>query len=348
MNHYQVCLDPARTTVVRPQRGSLTRRVVRRCCSALAAGTGSMQRGGARGGRGRGRGRAGGPCRFGAACTRADCFFTHPPERELPQAPQAPQQPASAESEQQRQQRTAALAGAAETFEPSPQPQGAWQQQQPSSPTRGGSAQPCRFGAACTRPDCRFAHPAERNIAGAPQQQQPSSPTRGGSAQPCRFGAACTRPDCRFSHPAERNIAGGGDEFCPVVPGAADGAASAAPAPGGGRGRGGGRGGGRGAGGYRGRGGPAKQSAGDAAAGDAAATAPLLQAAAAGPVCCIDVECVATGTTHHDRSISQIALVDLSDAVICDLYVIPEQPVVSYLTPLTGKKTRLLRHFYMP
>lgn len=53
-------------------------------------------------------------------------------------------------------------------------------------------------------------------------------------------------------------------------------------------------------------------------------------------MCCIDVECVATGTTHHDRAISQIALVDYGGHVLCDLFVVPSQPVVSYITPLTG------------
>ena len=176
--------------------------------------------------------------------------------------------------------------------------------------------------------------------AGAEQQQSPSSAseqqrqqradalaeTAVGAPQPephrtqCRFGLRCTRPDCTFAHPERDGTA----------------EAPAAQVPGG-------RGGGRGS--YHGRGagrGATRQSAVDVAAADAAATAPLLEAAASGPVCCIDVECVATGTTHHDRSISQIALVNLADTVICDLYVVPEKPIVSYLTPLTGCDEKLL------
>ncbi|KAF9071643.1 hypothetical protein BDP27DRAFT_1391537 [Rhodocollybia butyracea] len=44
----------------------------------------------------------------------------------------------------------------------------------------------CRFGAACTRPNCSFAHP----------QRQ--------SNVQCRFGTACTRATCQFQHPPGR------------------------------------------------------------------------------------------------------------------------------------------------
>ena len=86
---------------------------------------------------------------------------------------------------------------------------------------------------------------------------------------------------------------------------------------GGGRGRGrsdrggGYRGRGRGRGGGRGGDTDTAAAAAAAAAQDAATNDPLLRAASQGPVCCIDVECVATGTTHHDRAIAQIALVAL-------------------------------------
>lgn len=89
----------------------------------------------------------------------------------------------------------------------------------------------------------------------------------------------------------------------------------------------------------------------------------------------IDVECVATGTKHNDRAVAQIALVDqarspVSAAIPCqhtvlthdsacclvlrspsllqfetpilNLYIKPEAPVVSYLTPLTGLTADLL------
>ena len=82
----------------------------------------------------------------------------------------------------------------------------------------------------------------------------------------------------------------------------------------------------------------------------------------------IDVECVATGTDHNSRGVAQISLVvrplaptsvlyamagarrvgahpplmaccipqDQYEQVLLNAYVKPDQPVVSYLTPLTG------------
>ncbi|KAI3428820.1 hypothetical protein D9Q98_007637 [Chlorella vulgaris] len=62
----------------------------------------------------------------------------------------------------------------------------------------------------------------------------------------------------------------------------------------------------------------------------------------------IDVECVATGTDHNSRSVGQISLVDEHERVLCNFYVRPEQPVVSYLTPLTGLSAPLLAQHGMP
>ncbi|KAH8087820.1 hypothetical protein BXZ70DRAFT_955272 [Cristinia sonorae] len=45
---------------------------------------------------------------------------------------------------------------------------------------------PCRFGNACTRPNCAFLHPTRT------------------STTPCRFGTACTRANCTFQHPEGR------------------------------------------------------------------------------------------------------------------------------------------------
>ncbi|PRW05824.1 Small RNA degrading nuclease [Chlorella sorokiniana] len=62
----------------------------------------------------------------------------------------------------------------------------------------------------------------------------------------------------------------------------------------------------------------------------------------------IDVECVATGTDHNARAVAQISLVDEYERVLANLYVQPEQPVVSYLTPLTGLTPELLAQHGMP
>jgi hypothetical protein len=54
----------------------------------------------------------------------------------------------------------------------------------------------CRYGAACTRRDCAFQHPASRKL--------PSSRPPQAQATPCRFGAGCTRTTCPFQHPEGR------------------------------------------------------------------------------------------------------------------------------------------------
>ncbi|KAI0261252.1 hypothetical protein BC834DRAFT_483270 [Gloeopeniophorella convolvens] len=53
----------------------------------------------------------------------------------------------------------------------------------------------CRYGAACTRADCAFRHPASRRLGNARPQSQTT---------PCRFGTACTRASCQFQHPEGR------------------------------------------------------------------------------------------------------------------------------------------------
>ena len=54
------------------------------------------------------------------------------------------------------------------------------------------------------------------------------------------------------------------------------------------------------------------------------------------PLFAIDVECVATGRQHHDRAVAQISLVDARCEALLNLYVKPEAPIKSYITPLTG------------
>ena len=62
----------------------------------------------------------------------------------------------------------------------------------------------------------------------------------------------------------------------------------------------------------------------------------------------IDVECVAIGTQHDARAVGQISLVDEHERVILNLYVQPDVPVVSYLTPLTGLTRDTLQNYGMP
>ncbi|KAF9579552.1 hypothetical protein BGW38_004147 [Lunasporangiospora selenospora] len=60
------------------------------------------------------------------------------------------------------------------------------------APFTSGSPQleECKFGARCTRPDCRFRH---SDRIGLPQQAS--------FQQPCRFFPNCTKPNCPFYHP---------------------------------------------------------------------------------------------------------------------------------------------------
>jgi len=60
------------------------------------------------------------------------------------------------------------------------------------------------------------------------------------------------------------------------------------------------------------------------------------------PMFALDVECVATGTTHNDRSVAQIGLVDAYGRCVLNVYVKPTKAVVSYLTPLTGLTEELI------
>ena len=50
----------------------------------------------------------------------------------------------------------------------------------------------------------------------------------------------------------------------------------------------------------------------------------------------LDVECVATGRRHDDRSVCLVAIVDENENVILKRKVKPDKPIISYLTPLTG------------
>ena len=154
-------------------------------------------------------------------------------------------------------------------------------------------------------------------------------------APPCSFfarGACRNGESCRFSHifpdAAEPPAAGGGIseqlEGIALDGGKGDGG------KGGGKG-GGGKGGGSfdGGKGFGGKGGGGK-------GGGMAPPPTVVMLPAGAPVYSIDVECVATGVQHHDRSVAQISLVDAQCNALLNLYVKPEKQVVSYLTPLTG------------
>ena len=50
----------------------------------------------------------------------------------------------------------------------------------------------------------------------------------------------------------------------------------------------------------------------------------------------VDVECVARGRGHSDRSVCRVAVVDENERVLLNEFVKPKEKIVSYLTPVTG------------
>jgi hypothetical protein len=66
------------------------------------------------------------------------------------------------------------------------------------------------------------------------------------------------------------------------------------------------------------------------------------------PVFSIDVECVASGTTHNARSIAQVALVDEWSRPIFNVFIKQDLPVVSYITELTGLSKEILDQYGLP
>lgn len=62
----------------------------------------------------------------------------------------------------------------------------------------------------------------------------------------------------------------------------------------------------------------------------------------------IDVECIATGTHHNARAVAQVALVDEWARPICNIFIKPDVPIVSYLTPLTGITKEMIDKYGSP
>lgn len=119
-------------------------------------------------------------CLFGARCINKDCVRAHvsPAVTKIQARQAAPVRLTLAETA-----RTEASGPAAPA-----------QVSLDSALPSQASSRPCRFGAACTRTDCFFSHPAQRAYTTA-------SSTRDPARLRCRFGLGCTKPDCPFTHP---------------------------------------------------------------------------------------------------------------------------------------------------
>ncbi|KAM5530480.1 hypothetical protein V8D89_015864 [Ganoderma adspersum] len=96
------------------------------------------------------------PCENGKGCKDKDCIKAHVSPAVLNPNAEVPK---------------------TQTYVPSPAP----------APQ---GAIPCRYGLACTRPNCSFSHPPR--------------PSSHHSSVPCKFGAACTRSTCPYQHPEGR------------------------------------------------------------------------------------------------------------------------------------------------
>ncbi|KAK3820059.1 MAG: hypothetical protein J3Q66DRAFT_336138 [Benniella sp.] len=89
-------------------------------------------------------------------------------------------------------------------------------------PQRESNQQMCRFFPHCTKPNCPFFHPPY----GEPLAQKDSLMDESGAAgevvnrlpTPCRFGDQCTRPGCHFTHPRDGPAAASSMPFCKFNP----------------------------------------------------------------------------------------------------------------------------------
>lgn len=120
-------------------------------------------------------------CRYGAECKRQDCIFIH--EGRGRSGPDNGHRNPSGNS--------ASWSG---TWK------GSVGSGTPSSAQRDrASSTPCRYGADCRRPDCKFLHD---NVASVGQGGQSSGvgQAQGQKKAWCRYGAECRRSDCGFRH----------------------------------------------------------------------------------------------------------------------------------------------------
>ncbi|KII95659.1 hypothetical protein PLICRDRAFT_693828 [Plicaturopsis crispa FD-325 SS-3] len=135
-------------------------------------------------------------CKFSLKCTNAHCRYSHPSPVATPESGVVLSNEACDKGKDCKDKDcikahvSPAVLNPAAVAEP-PKQNG----HPPSAPPHNHTSNPtpCRFGAACTRPNCPYTHPT-------PATAHKSNHF----AQQCRFGAGCTRSSCPFQHPEGR------------------------------------------------------------------------------------------------------------------------------------------------
>ncbi|KAF5393213.1 hypothetical protein D9757_000519 [Collybiopsis confluens] len=123
-------------------------------------------------------------CKFGLKCTNAHCRWSHPsPVATVESGVVLSNDPCENGKDCKDKDCIKAHVSPA-TLKPQDSTATPTPSHTPSFPP--SNPVPCRFGAACTRSNCAFAHPSRT------------------SNLQCRFGAACTRATCQYQHPPGR------------------------------------------------------------------------------------------------------------------------------------------------
>jgi hypothetical protein len=149
-------------------------------------------------------------CQYWPNCNRGEsCKFWHPKElcRKYPNCPEGDQclyiHPAPLSKPPTKPQSPAFSSRASDA----------------GSVTSNSSTIECKYGANCTRPDCKFSHPSPAAIVAmmAAKQQQEKQSTHSVQSKasseelatiniPCRYEPNCSRADCRFLHTKPRKF----------------------------------------------------------------------------------------------------------------------------------------------
>ncbi|KAM6502522.1 hypothetical protein JOM56_002499 [Amanita muscaria] len=126
-------------------------------------------------------------CKFGLKCTNPNCRYSHPSPVATAESGVVLSNEACEKGKDCKDQDCIkAHVSPATLNPPAEQPAPAPVHHTPHAHS---SPIPCRFGAACTRPNCTFTHP--RNVH---------------HNTPCKFGAGCTRASCPYQHPEGRTL----------------------------------------------------------------------------------------------------------------------------------------------